>query len=359
MYRDAKPTLAGGEISEAVAARYDVSKYATALARARNTLGLPQGGQYIRAGFLFGDEIFAGASRAVLLPFIFSSGDAYSVEFTPGKMRLFYRGQLVTRPRLTITGISKAVQAVVTCAAHGYVVGWTVVFDGVAGMIEINGLRGTVTAVSTDTFTVDIDTRAFGTFSGDTGGVGGASAGGTGGYPPEPPPGEDPPPPETPDDPLPPPTDPGGGGCPAPEVLVLLANEALDGPGEEVPAGDVVEGRDYVWTRHERTGEWGAFFVLKKTIIHAAQRHKVVMEDGREGVYALRHRFFVEATRYTCVEAIAPGTVIDGFVPGVLASISPAEPGPVVEFMVHKAKTLQTGGLHSHNRKPSPKVIID
>ena len=146
----------------------------------------------------------------------------------------------------------------------------------------------------------------------------------------------------------------GGGQCPAPEVLVLLANEARDGPGPEVPAGDVVEGVDYVWTRHESTGEWGAFFVLKKTIIEDQERCTVIVADGRVGIYSCRHRFFVEPTRYTMIEAIPVGTQIDGFVPGVLESVGPAERGPVVEFLIHQARTLQTGGLHSHNCKPVP-----
>lgn len=351
-FRNTQPTFSGGEVSDAVAARYDVAKYGTALSRARNTLGLAQGGQYNRPGFMFGDEIYPGAPSAILLPFVFSAGDSYALEFTPARMRIYYRGSLVTRPKLTITGITKAASAVVTCADHGYVVGWQIVFDGVAGMIEINGLRGTVTAVTTNTYTVNINTTTFGTFTGDTGGVGGASAGGVGGYPADPPPGVDPPLPEQPNNPLPPPVNqPNNPGCPAPEVPVLLANEARDGPGIEVPAGDVVEGVDYVWTRHERTGVWGAHFVLKKNIINDRPRQTVVMADGREGIYSYRHRFFVDATRYTMIEAIPVGTLIDGFVPGVLTSVAPAVPGPVVEFMIHEARTLQTGGLHSHNIK--------
>jgi len=207
-FRNTQPTFSGGEVSDAVAARYDVAKYATALSRARNVLGLPQGGQYNRAGLLFGDEVYDSDQIAILKPFVFSSGDSYALEFTPGKMRIFYRGQLVTRPKLTITAITKAANAVVTAPAHGYQVGWVAVFDGVEGMVEINSLRGKVLSVTTDTFTVDIDTTSFSTFTGDTGGIGGASAGGTGGYPADPPPGEDPPPPETPNIPTRPPITP-------------------------------------------------------------------------------------------------------------------------------------------------------
>lgn len=207
-FRNTQPTFSGGEVSDAVAARYDVAKYATALSRARNTLGLPQGGQYNRAGLLFADEVYDSEKIATLKPFVFSAGDSYALEFTPGKMRIFYRGQLVTRPKLTITGITKAVQAVVTAPAHGYQVGWIAVFADVQGMVEINTLRGRIVAVTTDTFTVDINTTGFSTFTGDAGGVAGGSGGGTGGYPAPPPPGEDPPAPETPNIPTRPPVTP-------------------------------------------------------------------------------------------------------------------------------------------------------
>lgn len=206
--RNSQPTFSGGEVSDAVAARFDVAKYATALSRARNTLGLPQGGQYNRPGFLFGDEVYDSTKVTVLKPFVFSSGQSYPVEFSPGKMRLYYRGQLVTRPPLEITDITQDVEAEVTAPAHGYQVGWTVVFSGVEGMVEINSLRGTVLSVTTDTFTVDIDTSGFSAFTGDTGGVPGDTGGGEGGYPPPPPPGEDPPPPETPNVPTTPPITP-------------------------------------------------------------------------------------------------------------------------------------------------------
>ncbi len=51
---------------------------------------------------------------------------------------------------------------------HGYTVGQEVRFstDDLNGMTEINGLSGTVTAVgSTSTFTVNIDSSAFTTFT--------------------------------------------------------------------------------------------------------------------------------------------------------------------------------------------------
>lgn len=70
-----------------------------------------------------------------------------------------------TATNLTITGISKAAQAVVT-ATNSLSVGDVVTFSGVVGMTQINTLRGTVVATGGGTaFTVDIDTSSFTTYS--------------------------------------------------------------------------------------------------------------------------------------------------------------------------------------------------
>lgn len=65
-----------------------------------------------------------------------------------------------------ITAITKATSArVTTAAAHGLSNGQTVHFSGVAGMTQINGLRGTVTVVNSTTFDVDINSTAFSTYT--------------------------------------------------------------------------------------------------------------------------------------------------------------------------------------------------
>lgn len=64
-----------------------------------------------------------------------------------------------------ITGISKAASAVVTVASHTFVVGESLHFGSVAGMTQINGLRGQITATTATTITVAIDSSAFGTYT--------------------------------------------------------------------------------------------------------------------------------------------------------------------------------------------------
>ena len=65
----------------------------------------------------------------------------------------------------SITAITKAAAAVVTVGAHTFVAGESVHFTGVAGMTEINGLRGTITGVTATEITVAINSTAFSTYT--------------------------------------------------------------------------------------------------------------------------------------------------------------------------------------------------
>jgi hypothetical protein len=65
----------------------------------------------------------------------------------------------------TITAITAAYRAQVTSSAHGLAVGDRVTFAAVGGMTQINTLVGTVIAEDTNTFIVDIDSRAFSAYT--------------------------------------------------------------------------------------------------------------------------------------------------------------------------------------------------
>ena len=60
-----------------------------------------------------------------------------------------------------VTGITQAASAVVTVGSHTYAIGESVHFGSVAGMTQINGLRGTVTATGASTITVNINSTGF------------------------------------------------------------------------------------------------------------------------------------------------------------------------------------------------------
>lgn len=69
-----------------------------------------------------------------------------------------------------LAGITNANPGVVTTAApHEFTVGELVLIRGVAGMTEVNGLTTTIASVTSTTFTTDINTNTFGTYT--SGGV--------------------------------------------------------------------------------------------------------------------------------------------------------------------------------------------
>jgi hypothetical protein len=194
------PTFSGGEIGDDLLARTDTAKYRTALRRARNVVGLPAGGVARRPGWRFGDEAHNSAYPVRVIPFQFSVNQGYAMVLGDHTLRFMSRGGYVLRKELLVTDITNGNPAVVTAPAHGYVVGWDVVFENIEGMTEINGVQARVTAVTANTITIDLDTTTFGVFTGSGGGVAGDAAGGSGGDPPLPPPPAptDPPPPTPP-----------------------------------------------------------------------------------------------------------------------------------------------------------------
>ena len=64
-------------------------------------------------------------------------------------------------PAKTITAITQANPGVVTSAAHGFVVGAVVRFAAISGMVQLNNQYGTISAVTVNTFTLDIDTSLY------------------------------------------------------------------------------------------------------------------------------------------------------------------------------------------------------
>lgn len=70
---------------------------------------------------------------------------------------------------VSITGISKATQAVIT-ATNSYSIGDQVYFSNINGMKQMNGLVGNVVAAGSSSFTVDINSSAFSTYT--SGGIG-------------------------------------------------------------------------------------------------------------------------------------------------------------------------------------------
>jgi hypothetical protein len=65
----------------------------------------------------------------------------------------------------TITGITQATNAVVTAVAHGYATGQRIKITGVVGMTQINEYAVTITSLTANTFSTDLDTTSFTAYS--------------------------------------------------------------------------------------------------------------------------------------------------------------------------------------------------
>lgn len=65
----------------------------------------------------------------------------------------------------SITGITKAVNAVVTVGSHTFIGGESVVISGVTGMTQINGVRALVVGTTGTTITLALNTLAFSAYT--------------------------------------------------------------------------------------------------------------------------------------------------------------------------------------------------
>lgn len=202
-YRAALLNFSKGWISPELEARFDLSAYQVGLRRAENVKIRRTGGVSKRMGTRFVSECLSSTAR--LFPFQFSDEQGYALEFGQAYMRPLALGGAVLEEGLKITAITKAANAKITAAFHGYSVGDQVYLKSsdaaTFGMHEILDRWLTVLTVpDTNNFTVDIDSTGFSTFGSDAGTVRSGA--------PAPPP---PPPPVPPPAPPPPPPDVGSG----------------------------------------------------------------------------------------------------------------------------------------------------
>lgn len=76
-----QPSFTGGEIAPALQSRIDLEKYQVALRTLRNMYATAHGGAVNRPGSLYIDEVDSSVKRHRLIPFIFSSTQAYALVF--------------------------------------------------------------------------------------------------------------------------------------------------------------------------------------------------------------------------------------------------------------------------------------
>lgn len=141
-----------GEFSPLLYGRVDADRYRTALSLCKNYFPTIQGGLTRRPGSYFVSETKFSAKQSRLIPFEFSTTQAYQLEFGDEYIRFYKDNGLITLSPLTITGITQANPAVVTSAGHGLSNGDRVIITGVLGMTQVNNREFLVAGVTANTF---------------------------------------------------------------------------------------------------------------------------------------------------------------------------------------------------------------
>lgn len=160
------PSFGAGELAPALHGRVDLAKYQVGLATCLNWFIHPFGGASTRAGTAFVGEEIDSAKRSKLISFAFNTQQTYVLEFGDQKMRIIKDGGYVLEASVAVSGITRANPGVVSTAApHGLSNGDAVWLDGIAGMVEVNRRRVTVTVLGGSTFSIGLDTAPYGAWT--------------------------------------------------------------------------------------------------------------------------------------------------------------------------------------------------
>ena len=90
-----QPSFARGELTPELHRRIDLSSYAIGAETVKNMIVLPRGGLQSRAGTKFLGETKTSSKKSRLIPFIYSTEQAYMLEFGNGYMRVWKDGGIV------------------------------------------------------------------------------------------------------------------------------------------------------------------------------------------------------------------------------------------------------------------------
>jgi hypothetical protein len=152
----AQQNFSGGELSPSLAGRFDLSIYYNGASWLQNFIATVQGMARYRSGSKFAWNTRDNA-EAVLIPFEYNTEQAYILEFTNNRIRIFKDGGLVTLTPQNITGITAANPAVVTYAgADTYANGDRVILAGILGMTELNNQEYIVANVNAGANTFEL-----------------------------------------------------------------------------------------------------------------------------------------------------------------------------------------------------------
>lgn len=153
-------SFTGGEISPSLAMRTDLARYATSLKTCRNFFVRPTGGASNRSGTYYVATLNPD-SNALLVPFIFSTEQAYMLVFQEESIRVYSNGAFVQGVSSPATITSIALSGVVptryklatTSGAHGFSVGQAITIAGVVGTGWCSAVDGDYTILEVPTST--------------------------------------------------------------------------------------------------------------------------------------------------------------------------------------------------------------
>jgi len=152
----AKQTFNAGELAPELYGRFDLDIYYAGLQWCENFTVSSEGEANYRDGFRF---VWPTRDNqlAVLVPFKQGTIQAYMLEFTALKMRVFKDGGIVTLTPQTVTGITKTNPAVVTYSGSDtYSNGDRIILQDIGGMIEVTNREFTVANVNTGANTFEL-----------------------------------------------------------------------------------------------------------------------------------------------------------------------------------------------------------
>lgn len=160
-----------GQLSPRLLGRVDLNKYANGAAELTNLIVMPHGGITRRPGTKYVNEVKTSSAKTRLIPFRFSTEQAYCIEAGNLYFRFFKDQGAILEANKTISAITKANPGVVTATSHGYSNDDIVFISSVAGMTEVNGKYFKVSNKTTNTFELedidgtDVNTSGFTTYS--------------------------------------------------------------------------------------------------------------------------------------------------------------------------------------------------
>jgi hypothetical protein len=146
-----------GEFSPLLGAVINLDVRKDAVKEMQNLIPLKQGPATRRGGTKYICEVKDSSKTTRLVPFEFSTVQAYQLEFGENYVRFFKDYGAVTNTAQNITAVTKANPAVVTYSGTDtFANGDQVYINGVAGMTELNGRRFTVANVNTGANTFEL-----------------------------------------------------------------------------------------------------------------------------------------------------------------------------------------------------------